>query len=150
MNTQIKYAQFYLRLALGIDFIVPVLDRLGFIGSPGQKFISWGDWSHFIGFTGMLVPFLSKPLINISGLIATVLEVIFGLGLIIGLKTRLMAYGSFVLTLVFGICMAIFLGYKAPLNFQVFACSAGSLLLSTLVNYNWSIDDYFTNKKHRI
>lgn len=147
MNSISKYAQFYLRLALGIGFIVPVLDRLGFLGNPGQKFISWGNWAHFIGFTGMLLPFLPPSLVNISGVIATVLEVLFGICLIAGFKTRIMAIGSFALTLVFGLCMAFFLGYKAPLNFSVFPCSAGSLLLATLANYEWSIDRYFANKK---
>jgi len=142
MNT--KYAQLYLRLALGIGFIVPVLDRLGLLGKPGQKLISWGDWDHFISFTGMLIPFMGKSMVNIAGFIATVLEVIFGIGLIIGFKTRLMAFGSFALTLLFGLSMALFLGYKAPLNFSVFPCSAGSLLLATLTNYEWSIDQYIT------
>src|ERR1700761_3131100 len=104
-----KYAQLYLRLALGVGFIIPVIDRIGLLGKPGEKLISWGDWDHFIAFTGMLLPFLGKPMVNIAGLLATVLEVIFGFGLIFGLKTHLMAMGSFALTLIFGLFMALFL-----------------------------------------
>jgi len=138
MNT--KFAQLYLRIALGIGFIVPVLDRIGLLGKPGEKLISWGDWDHFIGFTGMLMPFLGKSMVNVAGLVATVLEVVFGISLIFGYKIRFMALGSFALTLIFGLVMALFLGYKAPLNFSVFTCSAASLLLATVGTYEWSID----------
>lgn len=146
MNISSKYPQLYLRLALGIGFIVPVLDRLGCLGQYGQKLISWGDWSHFIGFTSMLMPYMDKSLVNIAGLLATLLEAIFGVFLIVGFKTRLTAIGSFALTLIFALSMSFFLGYKAPLNFSVYTCSAGSLLLATLAGYEWSIDQYMQRK----
>jgi len=146
MSTDNKYTQLYLRVALGIGFIVPVLDRLGMVGAPGQPNISWGTWDNFIGFTGVLMPYLSKPLVLGAGFFATLLEAIFGICLIIGYKTRLMALGSFALTLIFGLSMVAFLGYKAPLNFSVFPCSAGSLLLATLTNFDFSIDQYLNKK----
>jgi putative oxidoreductase len=146
MNICTKYPQFYLRLAVGVGFIVPVLDRLGLVGGPGHPNISWGDWGHFIGFTGMLMPFLSGTMVSVAGFIATLLEILFGICLILGFKTRIMAVGSFLLTLIFGLSMALFLGFKAPLNFSVFPCSAGSLLLATLAGYEWSLDNYLTRR----
>jgi putative oxidoreductase len=150
INISIKFPQFFLRLALGIGFIIPFLDRLGFLGAAGDKNISWGNWESFIHYTGTLMPFLAKPMINIIGGIASVLELVFGIALIFGFKTRLAALGSFALTLIFALSMTLFLGYKAPLNYSVFAVSAASLLLAAIPVYEWSIDNYvsksFTNK----
>ena len=147
MNISTKYPQLYFRFALGTGFIILVMDRLGFIGRFGQKLISWGDWNHFIGSTAILMPYLSRPLVGIIAFIATFFEVLFGICLVIGFKTRLAAYGSFILTLLFGLSMALFLGYKAPLNFSVFPCSAGSLLLASLTDYEWSMDQFLANRK---
>lgn len=149
MNTTIKYAQLYLRLVLGIGFIMPVLDRLGLAGAVGQPNVAWGNWSNFVNYTGTLLPFLGKSLVNASAIIATVLEILFGICLIIGFKTRTMAIGSFALTVVFGLSMSLFLGLRAPINYSVFPVSAGSLLLSTIAVYNWSIDQYLTKRRGR-
>jgi putative oxidoreductase len=147
MNISTKLPQLLLRISLGIGFIVPVLDRLGQLGLPGEKNISWGNWENFIGYTGLLLPFLSPPMVNVMGTLATILELIIGLALIMGIKTRLAALGSFGLTLSFAICMILFVGFKAPVNFAVFPVCAGSFLLAAIPTYEWSIDQYFSNSR---
>ena len=141
MKNYTSYAQLYLRLALGIGFILPVLDRTGVFGPAGQHNISWGSWDHFLSYTNTLLPFLSRSVANIFGLLATIAEVLFGVLLIIGYKTRITAIGSCLLTLIFALCMAIFTGIKAPFNYSVFPVSAGSLLLSAIPYYKWSVDN---------
>lgn len=140
MNHILKFAQLYLRLALGIGFIVPVLDRLGLLGPAGQNQVSWGNWDSFINYTGMLMPYLNASLVNVMGLLATIAEVVFGILLIIGYQIRLSAIGAAALTFIFALSMAIFTGLKAPLNYSVFPVSAGCLLLSCLPDYAWSLD----------
>ncbi|MGY0035898.1 DoxX family membrane protein [Pedobacter sp. NJ-S-72] len=78
------------------------------------------------------------------GLIATLAEGIFAILLITGYKTRLAAQGSFLLTLTFGFCMAVFIGIKAPFNYSVFADSAASLLLACIPVYKWSLDNHLS------
>lgn len=141
MKNHTGFAQLYLRLALGIGFIYPVLDRIGFLGPAGQNNVGWGNWESFLAYTHVLMPYLSKSLSDVMGWVATLGEAIFGLLLIIGYQTRQVAKGSFVLTLAFALSMAIFLGSKAPFNYSVFAVSAGALLLSAIPHYRWSIDD---------
>jgi putative oxidoreductase len=141
MKNYTSYAQFYLRLALGIGFILPVMDRTGVLGPAGQNNVSWGTWENFLSYTHALLPFLSKSASDIFGLLATIAEAVFGVLLIIGYKTRLTAVGSCLLTLSFALCMAIFTGFKAPFNYSVFPVSAGSLLLSAIPYYKWSIDN---------
>ncbi|MNK08460.1 TQO small subunit DoxD [compost metagenome] len=142
MKNTLPIAQIFLRLALGIGFILPVMDRLGMLGLPGEPNVGWGNWSNFIDYTHSLLPYLNRSLAGIMGTIATIAEVVFGILLIIGFKTRLTAIGSFVLTLTFAVSMLLFAGYRAPFNYSVFTASAASLLLSTLTTYKWSIDDY--------
>jgi putative oxidoreductase len=140
MKNYMSFAQLYLRLALGIGFILPVLDRTGVFGPAGQNNVSWGNWASFCEYTHALLPFLSKAVSDIFALLATIAEVVFGVLLIIGYKIRLTAIGSCLLTLTFALCMAIFTGIKAPFNYSVFPVSAGALLLSAIPYYKWSID----------
>ena len=140
MNTLKSPPQLFLRLALGIGFILPVMDRLGWLGPAGTHNISWGNWDNFVAYTNTLLPFLNKPVAGLMGLLATIAESLLAILLITGFKTRLAAQGSFLLTLIFALCMAVFSGVKAPFNYSVFADSAGSLLLATVPVYRWSID----------
>lgn len=144
MKNEFSIPQLFLRLALGIGFILPVLDRLGVLGPAGQQNVSWGNWENFVGYTNSLMPFLSKPLAGIMGLVATIAEVLFGILLITGYQTKMAALGSFLLTLIFALCMAIFSGIKAPFNYSVFTDSAASLLLACIPVYKWSIDQFLS------
>ena len=141
MKNHINYSQLYLRLAIGIGFISAVLDRIGWAGPIGTPNVSWGTWDPFLKYTHSLLPFLPKGISDVMALLATIAEVVFGILIIVGFNTRLMAIGSFLLTLVFAICMTLFFGLKSPLNYSVFAVSAGSLLLSAIPEYKWSIDN---------
>jgi putative oxidoreductase len=146
MKNEFSIPQLFLRLALGIGYIFPVLDRLGILGPAGTNNIAWGNWENFIGYTNTLLPFLGKPAAGIMGLIATLAEGIFAILLITGYKTRWAAQGSFLLTLTFGFCMAVFIGIKAPFNYSVFADSAASLLLACIPVYKWSLDNYLSKE----
>ncbi len=145
MNNSIKLPQLLLRIALGIGFLVTVSDRLGFLGPLGTRNIEWGNWDNFIDYTGTLMPFLDKHAVYIMGAIATLTEAVIGILLIIGLKTRQVALGSSMLTFIFGLSMALFLGIKAPINFAVFPVCAASLLLSRITDYKWSVDSFLAN-----
>jgi len=141
MNQRIAIAQLLLRLALGVGFLFPVMDRLGLLGAPGTGIPAWGNWANFVGYTNKLLPFLSAGGASIMGLIATIAEALFGICLIIGLKTRLASLGAAILTLIFAICMATFMSIAAPFKYPVFVFTGASLLLSGLPVYKWSVDN---------
>jgi putative oxidoreductase len=144
MKNSFKIPQLLLRIALGIGFLTTVSDRLGLLPS-GTRNVEWGNWHSFIDYTGTLMPFLSRPAVNIMGSIATLSEATLGILLIIGFKTRQAAIGSCGLTFIFALAMTVFLGIKAPINFAVFSTCTGSLLLATIPVYNWSIDNFFAS-----
>jgi len=140
MKNSFKIPQLLLRVALGIGFLTTVSDRLGLLPADTRN-IEWGAWEKFIDYTATLMPFLDRPVVNVMGGIATLFEASIGILLIIGFKTRYAAITSCVLTFIFALSMTVFLGIKAPINFAVFGTCSGSLLLSAIPIYNWSLDN---------
>ncbi len=134
-------AQMFLRVALGIGYLVPALDRLGVWGKNGQPGISWGDWQHFIQYAKEVMSFIPPSLVTVFAVIATIAEICFGVLLLIGKWTRPAAMGSGVLALLFATSMAISFGIVSPLSYSVFTVSAASFLLATMDKYNWSMDN---------
>lgn len=147
MRNKFDIPQLFLRLALGIGFLLPVMDRFGWLGPAGSEGNSWGNWENFVNYTNTLMPFFDHSMANIMGSIATAGEIVFGIALIIGFQTKLAAIGSFLLTLFFALSMFAFAGYRAPFSYSVFTDSAASLLLASVGVYKWSIDNYFLSQK---
>ena len=148
MKNKFDIPQLFLRLALGIGFLLPVMDRFGWLGSAGINGNAWGNWDNFVAYTNSLMPFLSKSIANIMAILATIGEILFGILMIIGFKTKLAAIGSFLLTLTFALAMFFFADPRAPFSYSVFVDSAASLLLATLSIYKWSLDSHFVSGKN--
>ena len=139
-------AQLFLRLALGIGYLVPGFDRLGVWGKYGERNVTWGDWQHFIKYAGQVMSFLPSSLVNVFAVVATIAEIGFGVLLLVGRWTRIAAIGSGILTLFFALSMAISFGIVSPLSYSVFTASAASFLLATLPAYKWSLDNVLLSK----
>lgn len=147
MKVNNQWAQLYLRIALGAAFLFLGLDRFGTWGAPGTKYASWGDWKHFSDYAHQVLFFLPNGLAEFFAIAATVCELLFGCLLLVGLLTRWAAIGSGFLTLTFAVCMAVAFGITSPINYSVFAVSAGSFLLASQTTYSWSIDAVRAGKK---
>ena len=141
MKVRFILGQLLLRVSLGIGFLLPVCDRLGFFGDAGDPNVIWGDWKNFIAYTNVLMPYIDLATASYFGFVATVLEVLFGVLLIVGFKIKYAALGSFGLTLIFAFSMLFFLHIRAPFNYAVFVVSFSSLILSTLPHFPWSFDN---------
>jgi uncharacterized membrane protein YphA (DoxX/SURF4 family) len=147
MKSASGIAQLILRLALGLGFLLPVMDRLGLMGPYGTSGVSWGDWKHFVDYTHTLVPFTSRLVANILSLLATIAEAVFGVCLIIGFRIKQAALGAGILTLLFGLCMAVFKSIDAPFSYPVFVFTGGALVLSGIDHYRWSVDNYIRGRR---
>ena len=121
-----------LRIALGTSFLSAVADRFGGWGPPGAKQVSWGDFAHFVTYTGMVNSFLPKSLIIPIAWIATVAEVILGVTLILGIYVRLSAFLSGLLLGTFALAMSFSMGLKPPLSYSVFTDSAAAFVLASI------------------
>jgi len=136
-----KFSSVFLRLALGISFLSAVADRFGLWGNYGQPNVSWGDYEQFVIYTAKLNWFVPAAMIPALAIISTAAEILFGLLLVVGWKTRITALLSGVLLTTFALAMTISLGVKAPLNFSVFSAAGGALLLGVCGNFPFSLDE---------
>lgn len=120
---------------------------MGFWGAYGQPNIAWGDFARFVVYTGKLNWFAPPTLVLALAWTATVAETALGLALILGVFTRIAAFLSGVLLLLFALAMTLALGVKAPLNFSVFSASAGAFLLASYRNLPITVDAWRSNVK---
>jgi len=87
----------------------------------GQPNVSWGNFSRFVEYTGRLNWFLPHPIVSALAVIVTFAEVLLGLLLLVGWKTRITALCAGILVMIFGMAMTAALGVEAPLQrFRVF------------------------------
>ena len=147
MNGIAPLAQLFTRLALGLGFLLPVFDRLGFLGPPGSAKAAWGDWDHFVAYTHILMPFTSLYVAHIAGLIATIAECVLGVGLIVGYKVKWMGLGAAAITITFAVFMIASSGIGAPFKYPVFVFTGAGLLLFTQQSFPWSVDDLLRKPK---
>jgi uncharacterized membrane protein YphA (DoxX/SURF4 family) len=137
------YATLVLRVALGLTFLYSVADRFGILGPPGAPNVSWGTFSKFTAFVGVLNWFLPHGLIPVVAWIDTALEVFLGAALLLGFLLRPVALASSLLLLAFATTMSIALGLGAPFAASVFTASAASFFLSLCASTRWSLDRLF-------
>ncbi|PSL23083.1 DoxX family protein [Chitinophaga ginsengisoli] len=142
MNTNsINFSQIFLRLALAASLLSAVADRLGIWGPPGATNVSWGDWEHFLAYSNTLNFYVSPQMGNVLAILATVLEVVFGVMFLIGYKTRIAAWGTFLLMVIFALSMTVAMGVKPPLSYSVWTTAGAAALLGSINKYKWSIDN---------
>jgi putative oxidoreductase len=123
-----------LRLALASGFLSAVASRLNLWGKKSS------GWSNFLDYTAQVNSFLPKSFIPTIAVISTLLETALGILLLIGFKTNYAAFGAALLTMLFAFAMTYSFDIKEPLDYSVFAFSAGAFLLATIPYYKWSID----------
>lgn len=144
MRIEVKIIKLFLRLSIGIGFLSAVADRFGFWS---KEVSAWGNWENFLAYTQSLNPWVPQAFMPFIGWLSTLLEIVFGLGLIIGFKTSLMAKLSGWLLLIFALSMAFTRGIKAPLDYSVFTASAAAFGLSLLKEKFLEIDTLLKNNK---
>ena len=134
MNNErvLQIARVFLRLALGITFLVAIGDRFGLLGSYGSKNVSWGDWTHFVQYVAVLNPFVPKSLIPGLAALETVIELGLGIALLLGIYQRVVAWSSAALLMSFALTMSFALGITAPLSYSVFTAFGAALLLGAV------------------
>jgi uncharacterized membrane protein YphA (DoxX/SURF4 family) len=134
MNNErvLQSARVFLRLALGVTFLVAIGDRFGWLGAYGSKNVSWGDWAHFVQYVAVLNPFVPKSLLPGLAVLETVIELGLGIALLLGIYQRVVAWSSAALLMSLALTMSIALGITAPLSYSVFTAAGGAMLLGAI------------------
>src|SRR5262245_16799039 len=91
MDRLATFSSVFVRLALGVSFLSAVADRFGLWGVYGQPNGSWGNYARFVDYAAKLNWFLPAAMIPALAMIATAAETLFGLLLVLGWRTRLVA-----------------------------------------------------------
>lgn len=128
----LQIAKVFLRLALGITFLVAIADRFGWLGPYGSRNVSWGDWTHFVQYVAVLNSFVPKKLIPVLAVLETIIELGLGVALLLGIYERVVAWSSAALLMSFALTMSIALGITAPVSYSVFTALGGALLLGAV------------------
>lgn len=139
MHIQQNIAALLLRIALASGFLSAVASRLNLWGTQSS------GWYKFVDYTAQMMSFVPKNYAPTMAILSTILEITFGLMLLLGYCTRYALFGTAALTLLFALTMAYSFGIKELFDYSVFAFSAGAFLLATLPNYKWSIDNLFND-----
>jgi uncharacterized membrane protein YphA (DoxX/SURF4 family) len=119
----------FARFALGASFLSAVADRFGLWGPYGAKNVSWGDFPHFVKYTGEVMSHFPSSWTVSFAWSATIAETLLGILLIVGFKIRMVSVLSGLLLLSFAMGMATGLGIKTPLDYSVFSAAAAAFLL---------------------
>lgn len=133
-----KWIKLFLRLSLAVGFFSAVADRFGVWPAEVS---AWGDWNSFLDYTQTLNPWIPGSLIPAVGVVATAAEILFGVCLLIGFKTKLFARLSGWLLLLFAFSMVVSLGIKAPFDYSVFAAAAAAFALSLMNEKDSEVDE---------
>src|SRR5271156_5916300 len=97
-----RWGILYARLALGAAFLSGIADRFGLY--TGRN-VGYGNFAGFVDFTAKVNSFMPAVTIPFLAWAATAGELLLGIGLILGLWTRWVAFGSAVLLALFGTAM---------------------------------------------
>lgn len=127
-STGNRLIKIFLRLSLGFGFLSAVADRFGLWP---EKYTAWGNWDSFLVYTSHLLNFIPDTFIPAIAIIATVLEVLLGIFLILGIRTRTAALYSGILLLLFAAAMAYADSVKRPLDASVFTAAAAAFALTS-------------------
>src|SRR5215813_9177307 len=84
-----EIVRLFARFALGASFLSAVADRFGLWGPYGAKNVSWGNFAHFVEYTGKVTSLFPTSLTVSFAWAATVAETLFGILLIAGFKIRM-------------------------------------------------------------
>lgn len=125
----LKRVQLVFRLAIAFSFLSAVADRFGFWGAAGSPGVSWGNWQNFVAYSNQLNAFASPQIGAFLAAIATFLEILFALLLVVGYQLRLTALASAALLFVFALSMTFSIGIKAPFDYSVWTSATACLLL---------------------
>ena len=134
MQNIIKLA---LRLSIALGFLSAVADRLGLWD---EEISNWGTWESFLDYTAFINPWFPESMIPAIGFVATVLEVVFAVFLLIGFKTSLFAKLSGYLLLIFALSMTFSSGIKGVFDYSVLTAAAACFALSEMKTKYLEVD----------
>src|SRR6202007_349315 len=135
-----EIVRLFARCSRGASFLSAVADRVGLCGPYGAKNVSWGDFAHFVEYTGAVTSLFPGSLTVSFAWAATVAETLFGILLIAGFKIRMASVLSGLLLLSFAMGMVTGLGIKTPFTYSVFSAAVDAFVSPFWVPLRYTLD----------
>ena len=132
-----KFVKTFLRLAISFSFLSAVADRFGMWETSVSV---WGTWDNFLQYTQLINPWFPESIVTVIAALATILEVLFAVCLIVGFKTTFFAKLSGILLLIFALSMTFSTGIKGAFDYSVFTASAAAFALSLIKEKCYELD----------
>src|SRR4029079_17506701 len=145
-----EIVRLFARFALGASFLSAVADRFGLWGPYGAKNVAWGDFAHFVEYTGAVTSLFPSSLTVLFAWAATVAETLFGILLIAGFKIRMASVLSELLLLSFAMGMVTGPGIKTPFDYSVFSAAAAAFLLAFWEPDRFTLDKLLNRSRNPI
>jgi putative oxidoreductase len=120
------------RIAIGVNFGLAVVDRFGLLGAYGSPGVSWGDWTNFVVYTRQVNSFLPASLAPILAVTATICEIVLAITLIFGVRPRFFLVVASILLLLYGVAMTVSFGFSSQLPYAVIVLCAGAWALANI------------------
>jgi len=134
------------RILLGLEFAVPVADRLGLLGPHGTPGVSWGDFRHFIAYTAHVNAFAPAAIVPALAVLATIYEGTLAITLLLGVRTRIAALAALVLLCVYATAMTVSglgFGDGSQFYYAVLVLAAAALVIAVTDRSQLSADGFF-------
>ncbi|MGW4774099.1 hypothetical protein ACWEO2_39425 [Nocardia sp. NPDC004278] len=119
------------RILLGALFAGSVADRFGLLGAPGTKDVSWGSYSAFVDYTRTLVPQALDWSVPTLAAVATALETLIAIGLILGIAAKSTARLATAVLIAFAAAMWTSVGFDEMSSYGVLVVAGGTAILGT-------------------
>jgi uncharacterized membrane protein YphA (DoxX/SURF4 family) len=123
-----------LRTLLAITYLWVVADRLSILGPIGNAGVVWGNFENFLDYTATLNPWFPRGFSDVLGYLATIMEVILAIMLLLGFRLKEACLLSISLLIVFTFSMAFSLGLNAAFEFIMFTIVV--ILLTALLYWD--------------
>lgn len=136
MTKYLDIASLLLRLAVAATYISAYSSRINLFGGHPD------GWNSFLKYSSTVNSFAPKSIQPILAIVASGLEIIISILLIIGFKTPQVAIASGILTFLFAMAMTYSFGIKEPLDYGVFVNFTAAFLLASLPMQKWSLDNW--------
>ncbi len=140
-----QIAKLFLRLTVASSMLSAVADCFGLWP---KELCMWGDMDKFIAYTQSLMPYIPADAVPVLAWIATVLEVLLSICLLIGLKLKWTASITGLMILAVAISMATSMGFKAPLDYSTFTASAAAFGILACGDGVLEIDNMFGRRRY--
>ena len=110
--------------------------------------ISWGDFAHFIAYTGQVNSFAPQAIIPTLAVLATIAESTLAVTMLLGIYTRAASIGSAAVLFTFATAMTI--SRLSQFEYGVYLMCAGALALAAVDGSLLSVDALLRRRKRSL